>query len=572
MDKLKSIGVSGYYLDPAGIYINHTAFGSKVAATDLLKALLKYTSSEEICFSYIKDYYNHVATDRLYRKLLKTGKTSTKVSFIDRIGMLQKHKKLNSDIIHDFGTDFFSAVFLREYFSTKRPPITYTLHCASFPTLTSGAYLVNLFSGLKNYDSMICTSKAVKSVIEYQLDAMVQHINQLYSCNLKYNARFDLIPLGIDDETMYRVDKSLARKELNIEENAFVILYFGRVSAFDKGDLLPLLKVFKGLVKKNNDKKLVLVIAGTDYEERKFYPGIESYIQKMQLGQHVKIFKKFDYSKRNYLYSTADVYTSPIDSIQETFGLTPIEAMACGVPQIVSDWNGYRDTVRHGETGFRIPTYWSKCDADISAFPPGVGSEFGHDTIYSHFTLSQSVALDLDLYEYYFQQLINNPEICGQLQENSLKIFKQEYTLRNVIHNYESLWNELREIKRVEEEGTRRNFLELFNNRYSDAFASYPTRFIHDEERIAITQDGKDLLEGKEPYPEHYKEEKVLNEFLLGKEILTHLLINQSEQIRVLVEKYKDEMNENVVRRSIMWLLKHRFVVLIRKGAIPVMK
>ena len=32
--------------------------------------------------------------------------------------------------------------------------------------------------------------------------------------------------------------------------------------------------------------------------------------------------------------------------MQETFGLTPLEAMAAGLPCVVSDWNGYRDTVR----------------------------------------------------------------------------------------------------------------------------------------------------------------------------------------------------------------------------------
>ena len=44
------------------------------------------------------------------------------------------------------------------------------------------------------------------------------------------------------------------------------------------------------------------------------------------------------------------------DNMQETFGLTPIEAMAAGLPSVVSDWDGYRDTVQHREHGFRIPT------------------------------------------------------------------------------------------------------------------------------------------------------------------------------------------------------------------------
>ena len=38
-------------------------------------------------------------------------------------------------------------------------------------------------------------------------------------------------------------------------------------------------------------------------------------------------------------------FLSLVDCLQETFGLTPVEAMASGLPVVVSDWNGYRDTV-----------------------------------------------------------------------------------------------------------------------------------------------------------------------------------------------------------------------------------
>ena len=54
--------------------------------------------------------------------------------------------------------------------------------------------------------------------------------------------------------------------------------------------------------------------------------------------------------------TASDAFLSLVDCLQETFGLTPIEAMASGLPVVVSDWNGYRDSVIEGRTGFRIPT------------------------------------------------------------------------------------------------------------------------------------------------------------------------------------------------------------------------
>src|SRR4029079_16664641 len=69
------------------------------------------------------------------------------------------------------------------------------------------------------------------------------------------------------------------------------------------------------------------------------------------------------------IWSVADIFISFSDNIQETFGLTPIEAMAAGLPCVVTDWNGYRDTVRDGEDGFRIATV---------APAPGAGGDFAY--------------------------------------------------------------------------------------------------------------------------------------------------------------------------------------------------
>ena len=40
----------------------------------------------------------------------------------------------------------------------------------------------------------------------------------------------------------------------------------------------------------------------------------------------------------------------------DTRGLRLIQAMACALPVVASDWNGYRDLVINGETGFLVPT------------------------------------------------------------------------------------------------------------------------------------------------------------------------------------------------------------------------
>lgn len=55
------------------------------------------------------------------------------------------------------------------------------------------------------------------------------------------------------------------------------------------------------------------------------------------------------------LYQQGSVFVFP--SVEDGFGMVVTEAMACGVPVIISDNTGARDVVRHGENGFVVPTY-----------------------------------------------------------------------------------------------------------------------------------------------------------------------------------------------------------------------
>lgn len=51
-----------------------------------------------------------------------------------------------------------------------------------------------------------------------------------------------------------------------------------------------------------------------------------------------------------FYYAAADVYVGP--SLEDTFALPPVEAMACGIPVIVSRENGAYEIITHGVDGF----------------------------------------------------------------------------------------------------------------------------------------------------------------------------------------------------------------------------
>ena len=67
------------------------------------------------------------------------------------------------------------------------------------------------------------------------------------------------------------------------------------------------------------------------------------------------------------MYSGCDAFLFP--SVTDTFGMVVLEALACGLPAIVSDMGGPREIVVHGKTGYVLPAddvkAWQKAIADL---------------------------------------------------------------------------------------------------------------------------------------------------------------------------------------------------------------
>jgi glycosyltransferase involved in cell wall biosynthesis len=63
-----------------------------------------------------------------------------------------------------------------------------------------------------------------------------------------------------------------------------------------------------------------------------------------------------------------DIFCSLSDNIQESFGLTVIEAMAAGLPAVVSNWNGYREAISHGTNGVLVDSYLPQSSLSDAAY------------------------------------------------------------------------------------------------------------------------------------------------------------------------------------------------------------
>ena len=150
--------------------------------------------------------------------------------------------------------------------------------------------------------------------------------------------RIVVIHPGVD-ATWYCPDPATPRAE----QPAF--LYLGRLKRY-KG-VEAALRALAQARKTRPD--LTLEIAGQGDDR----PRLEGVAQALGLGGAVKFlgFVSEDEKRRLLRRAWAVVFPSP----KEGWGITNVEAAACGTPALASDSPGLRESVRHGVTGYLVP-------------------------------------------------------------------------------------------------------------------------------------------------------------------------------------------------------------------------
>jgi D-inositol-3-phosphate glycosyltransferase len=258
-------------------------------------------------------------------------------------------------------------------------------------------------------------------------------------------------------------------------------------------------------------------------------------------------------------YGAADVFVSPVDNVNETFGITPIEAMACGTPQIVSDWNGYRDTVVHGETGFLVPTRWAGVEGAIEHEAELVG-----DSWEIAFKLAQVTALDLDMFQQSIQVLLENEPLARRMAEASRRRALERYSWTAVIREHLELWQHLAEIAACDDAPA--DACTYLRPRFDRCFAHYAVKRIDPMTEVSLTREGQMIESGESGPPIGLFLQRYINPMIL-QTIATGLRIRMTTNagkttFGLLCDDGAAALAEEktVVRRHVMWMAKHGLV------------
>ncbi len=167
--------------------------------------------------------------------------------------------------------------------------------------------------------------------------------------------KITIIPCGFDAGEFWQVDQTTARQMLGLPPSERLILQLGRLVPRKGVDLL--IRAFAQLKQQYHIPARLLIVGGESEDpDPRLTPEI-SRLQAIATEEGVESQVTFvgrrcrDLLK--YYYSAADVFvTTPW---YEPFGITPLEAMACGTPVIGSDVGGIKFTVKDGETGYLVP-------------------------------------------------------------------------------------------------------------------------------------------------------------------------------------------------------------------------
>jgi glycosyltransferase involved in cell wall biosynthesis len=175
---------------------------------------------------------------------------------------------------------------------------------------------------------------------------------RLYGAN---PARIATIPCGFDALEFWPLDPAQSRSKLGLPDNEPIVLQLGRMVPRKGVD-----NVIRGLARLRNGRGIGARLVVVGGESRDPDPALTPEIGRLRdVARDEGVFDAVTFvgsrgrqELRDY-YSAADVFVST--PWYEPFGITPLEAMACGTPVIGSSVGGIKSTVLDGVTGYLVP-------------------------------------------------------------------------------------------------------------------------------------------------------------------------------------------------------------------------
>jgi glycosyltransferase involved in cell wall biosynthesis len=300
--------------------------------------------------------------------------------------------------------------------------------------------VANQSAPVEPWDAVVCTSRPVMQSVKRLMEANAEYLRERFQARAVPGPALAQIPLGVDCDA-FATDHAAGRRwreRLGIAEADVVFLFLGRLSFHAKANPYPMFVALERAAARVS-ARLHLVLAGrfpSDAIAREFHEAAD----RLCKSARVSFVDGRDPESRR-IWHAADVFISLSDNIQESFGLTPVEAMAAGLPSVVSDWDGYRDTVRDGVDGYRIPTRMPPAPAGEALAARHEDGRDGYDRYIGN--VSQFVAVDITACAEACARLANDAPLRRRMGDAARARARAEFDWSVVMRRYQELWSEL---------------------------------------------------------------------------------------------------------------------------------
>ena len=433
------------YSPSVGSGLGKNVFGKDVANHSLFRSLVLYGGLEQI------DFLNPSAApaDKIRASLIQDTPCTTNVT---------SHQILAVNPAKQSGTMLRgTADLINLAWDRRRHNATYDysliglIHTIAPPSIRE--YIgQSIIAPTTPWDALICTSPSVQTSMRTMFADWHDYLGARFDGPAKPGPLLPLIPLGVEAQDFAEAPdthkgRAALRAELKIGDDDMLVLWVGRLSFFEKAFPQPMMLAIEAAAKISG-KRVHFAMAGWFPDGKE---GEKNYRHAAKVHAPTVKFHIIDGNDKPKLrraWAGADVFISLVDNIQETFGITPIEAMASGLPVVVSDWDGYNYTVRDGVDGFLIPT--------LIGEPSPITEQLAAQHMFAHKTYQQYVAItaqhtavNVGIAAARLADLFASPDLRKKMGAAGRKRIADTFDWRVVAPQYVALADELGAIRRA---------------------------------------------------------------------------------------------------------------------------
>ena len=411
------------------------------------------------------------------------------------------------------------------------------------------------------WDALICTSPTAHAAVSAMLDAVEENLRARLGATRFTRPLMPVIPLGIDANRFRRndADRKAWRDKLKLGADTVAILFFGRLSYHAKASPFQLAQAAE-LAARVQPKPLAILWCGRfarDADRAAFMTTARSMAPSVAF-HHID---GRDTHAASAVWSAADIFCSLSDNVQETFGLTVIEAMAAELPVLASNWNGYRDSIQHGVDGALIETAMPAVSlADIAY--RHVARLDGYDAYIGG--LSQFCVVDVGSTAQWLAQLAADQGLRRKLGTAARRSVESKFDWSAVMPRYRALWDE-QHARLAQARADNAPTSQAWRSYDpSVVFAGYPSNRISPEFGVARGPLFSNVWSNVIQRPGVIANPHVLVGPRQLKEIELAFVDDQPMRIKDLLERFAPDARANVFR-SLHWLVK---IGLLRFGPV----